>query len=121
MNRRSCRSRIERIEDLNRNIFNKGRLQAGRINHFGPKVAQFHGFSVGNGRNREGIGNLARIGGHHSVHVGPNFNYIGIKRRAKNGACIVRASASKRSGDSFGGRADKARNALQRIGFSKMR
>ncbi len=41
---------IEGIENFQRNILGKSRLQAGRINDLGPKVRQLHGLGVRNGR-----------------------------------------------------------------------
>ncbi len=111
---------IEGIQHLQRDILGKSRLQAGWINDLSPKVRQLHCLGVGNSRNRESVGNLARVGGHHTVHVGPNLDHLGVEGRPENGSRVVRAAAAQCGGDALLRGGDEARDALQSRGFGKM-
>src|SRR6266403_6417026 len=69
------------------------------MQNLGPKVGKFRSFVEADHLDAPGLGSNARIGGHHAVDMGPDFDTFGVEACAKNSRGKIRPSASDGSGD----------------------
>ena len=46
------------------------------MQHFRAEIGELGGFAIGNFRNGARVGNQARIGGEHAIHVGPDDHFV---------------------------------------------
>ena len=100
---------VERVLDVDGNVFQADGVDRGRIDHLGPEVAQLHGLAVAQLAYGVGRGYDARVGRHEAVHVGPYLQRLGIEGRGDDGRRIVGASAPQVGRDArLGVRGDKA-------------
>ena len=65
---------IARVQDVNRNIFLNRWKHCRRMQNLGAEVCQFRGLVEADDLYAPSIGANIRIGGHHSVDIGPDFN-----------------------------------------------
>src|SRR6266403_911321 len=69
------------------------------MQNLGAEVGEFGRFVKADDLDAPGLGSNARVGGHHAVDVGPDFNAFGIEARAQNSRGKIRPSASDGSSD----------------------
>ena len=86
---------VERVLYLYGNILDADGIDGRRVDNLGAEVAQFHRLYIA--QFVDGVGRLdhLRVGGHESVHVGPDFQHVGIQRGGNGGGRQVRASSSQ--------------------------
>ncbi len=99
---------IARIQNVDRNILLHRGQHSRWMQHLGAKVSQFRRLLEADDFDAAGIGAEVRIGGHHAIDIGPNFDAVGIEAGADDRTRIIRAAAADRGGDSGFGGADKA-------------
>jgi hypothetical protein len=78
------------------------------VQHARPKVGQLPRFQVGQGREADGVGHFARVGGEDAVDIGPNGNLGRARQRAHDGGGIVGPVAFQGGGGAVQGAGDKA-------------
>ena len=88
-------ARVEGILDKDGDILDAHRVNRGRIDHFRPEVAKFHGFHVAQFVDGVGRGNHFRVGSHEAVHVRPDFQHRGVQGRRDDGRRVIRPSTSQ--------------------------
>ena len=69
------------------------------MQHLGAEVGQLGRFLKADDLDAQRIGADAGIGGHDAVHVGPDFDGLGVQRAAHQRAGEVGAAAAQRGGD----------------------
>ena len=89
---------VEGVLHTNGNILHANGIDGGGIYNFRSEVAELHGLHIR--QFVDGIGRLddSRVGSHETIHVGPNFEYIGIESCRDDGSRVVATSASKVGG-----------------------
>src|SRR5208282_1709012 len=65
------------------------------------------------------VGTEARVSGHHTVYVGPDFNALGTEPGAKNCGGKIRASAANGSGDAGAIRTNETAHHHDLAGFDQ--
>ncbi len=94
---------IAGIEHINRNVLMNGRKQGRRVQDFCAKIRQLGGFVEADALDSSGLGTESRVSSHHAFDIGPDFNAIGVERRADDGGRIVRSAATKSCWNAVGG------------------
>ena len=102
------RLRPERVEDADGDVPRRGRLNGLRVQDLGAEVRELGGLAERQARHELRIGDHARIGGEHAVHVGPDLNLLGVERRAEDGGGVIRPSPPERRRDALARGADEA-------------
>jgi len=69
------------------------RKNSRRINHLRAEIAQLHRFDKRQVLDHIGIADHLRVGGHKTVHIGPNFERIGFERRGQHRSGIIGTAA----------------------------
>src|SRR5712692_2728017 len=65
---------VARVEHVHRNILLDSRQHGCRVQHLGAKVSQLSGLVKTDLLDAACLGAETRVGGHHAVHVGPDFD-----------------------------------------------
>ena len=87
--------RIEGVLHLDRNIPDANGIYCWRVDDLGSEVTELHSLHIT--QFVDGVGGLydMRVGGHESIHVGPNFQHLGIKCCGNYRSGIVASATSK--------------------------
>ncbi|CDB12074.1 unknown [Bacteroides sp. CAG:633] len=86
---------IESVLYQDRNVLVADGVDGRRIDYLGTEVTKFGSFHVAQLLDGVGSGDDTRIGGHEAVHIGPDFQTVGIERSGHNGCRVVRTSAAQ--------------------------
>ncbi len=78
------------------------------MQHLGAEVGKFGGFLETDDLDAARLGTNTRVGGLHSVHVGPDLDAIGAQPSADQGCRKIRTAATDRSWNAFPRRTDEA-------------
>ena len=107
-NQRAALFRGKCVLDVDGDVASHGRLHGLRMNHLGAEVSQLHRLVIGELIDDLSVGNEARIGRQHSIHVGPNDDFRRLQQRAEYRPGKIAAVASERGLHPAGGRCDEA-------------
>ena len=91
--------RVHRVQNIDRNVLLNRGQHGCRMQNLGAEVGKFGGLVKADDLDAAGVGTKARVGGHHAVNVGPDFDALGIEARAENSGGEIRASAADGGGD----------------------
>ena len=86
---------VECVLDKDRDVLDADRIDGGRINHLGSKVAELHRLNVCQLRYDVGRTDDARVGSHEAIHVGPYLQDTGIQCRSNDAGGVVAAAPAK--------------------------
>ena len=87
---RAFASGIRGVQNLDRNIFLNSGQHRRWVQNFRSEVGQLCGLIETDDLDAPRIGTAhARVGGHHAVHVGPNFDAFGFQSSARDGGGVV--------------------------------
>ena len=75
-----------------------GRTVAG-MQHLGAEVGKLGRFVEADDLDAAGVGTKARVGGHHAIDVGPDFDALRVEAGAENGGGKIGAAAADGGGD----------------------
>ena len=98
----------ETISNPNGNARLRHGAQRLRMKHLRAEIGQLGRFEIGNFGNGARLGNQARIGGQHAIHVGPDNYLVSAERCAQNRGGIIRSAAARAWSERRYRRADKA-------------
>ena len=105
---------MEGVADIDRNPFLDDRLDGRRVDDLCAEVGEFLGGAVGNVPDGSGRRDDLRIGGHHSVDVGPYLDEPRVDADGIEGGGIIRAAAPQGRDPAEGIGGDETRNDEQR-------
>ena len=90
---------VAAVEHEDGDVLLDGRQDGGRVQDLCAEVGQFGGLFKADGLDAVGVGDDARIGGEDAVHVGPDFDGLGLEGAADQRAGEVGAAAAQGGGD----------------------
>src|SRR5579862_4016241 len=95
--------RIERIEHPHGNIAAHGGHQRRWMQHLGAKIGEIGRFVKTHSGDAAGVGAEIWIASHDAVHVGPDFDALGVHACAHNRCAEIRTSTTQRGGNAVTG------------------
>src|SRR6266404_5349458 len=99
---------VARVQDVNRNVLLDCRKHGGWVQNFGAEISKLSGFIKTNDLDAAGVRAEVWIGGHHAIHVGPDFDFFCTQRGADDGCGKIRSPASDGCGDAISRRSNKS-------------
>ena len=99
---------VVREPDVHGDVFFRKLCHGGREDHLRTEMAELHGFGVAELVDDAGRRDHAGIGGHHSCHIGPFFQYGSVEEASGIGGAQVAASPAQGRGGAVGGASDEA-------------
>ena len=97
-----------RVENPHRNVSRDGRLDRRRVQHLGAEIRQLRRLGKRQVRHDLRVGDDARIGRQHAVHVGPDLNLARAEAGADDRGRKIGAASAQRGGDAARRSADEA-------------
>jgi hypothetical protein len=87
----------------------------------GSEVGELSGFVEADDLDAAGVGTEARVGGHHAIDVGPDFDALGVEAGAENGGGEIGAAAADGGRDAGAIGADESAHHRNVAGFDQGR
>src|SRR5579884_1539296 len=107
-NARAFAFRVARIEHIHRDVLLNGGEQRGGMQHLGAEVGELGSLFEADDLDAARVRAEAWVGGHHAVHVGPDFDALGVQRGAHNGRGKIRSAPAHGGRDAIACRANES-------------